>query len=175
MIHFRTALPTDADAIARVHTLSWQKHYRGILTDQYLDHDIQEDRLSEWRSRMQITNPERYTLLAESEGQLCGFACTFLNHDPEWGAYMDNLHVLAKFQGKGIGRRLIQKSAQWVFEQTPDSLFYLWVWAKNTAAKGFYESIGAECHPPKPHQAHDGQTIQAVRCVWRDLNVLKAL
>lgn len=142
MITYRTATPADADAIARLHTQSWQKHYRGMMDDRYLDEDIREERLAEWRKRMSSPNPEQHIVLAIDGEQICGFGCVYLNRDPEWGALLDNLHVLPDWQGRGIARELMQRTGAWVQSQTPDSSYYLYVLAGNQKAIGFYDRMG---------------------------------
>ena len=59
------------------------------------------------------------------EEETVGFACTFLNHDSQYGALVDNLHVLKKYQGLGLGRKLMSLSAEWVRMHDPTSDIYL--------------------------------------------------
>ena len=172
MIQYREATKEDINTIAQIHAKSWQRHYRGILSDQYLDTEVLNDRLSVWQKRFGQLNPKQHIIIAETNRDTCGFACTYLDHDLEWGALLDNLHVLSEFQGKGIGKALIKQSAEWVTKQNPDSTFYLWVWEQNEAAKGFYQKLKAECHSPIPHEAPGGGIANVVRCVWRDLGLL---
>ncbi|PHN03505.1 GNAT family N-acetyltransferase [Flavilitoribacter nigricans] len=144
MITYRTATPDDTTAIARLHTQSWQQHYRGMMSDRYLDEDISAERQAEWQKRMAQPNPEQYILLAMDGEEICGFACVYLNHDPEWGALLDNLHVLPNWQRRGIARQLIYRTAAWVREKTPAAKYHLLVLAGNHNAIKFYDSMGGK-------------------------------
>src|SRR3954470_4253680 len=93
-LQFRRADREDADAIAALHADSWRRHYRGAYSDAFLDGDVVDDRLAVWTERLRSPDPRRSTTLAE-DGGLIGFANTFLDSDPEWGALLDNLHVAA--------------------------------------------------------------------------------
>ena len=51
MVQFREADAQDAAAIAQLHAESWRSAYRGILSDDYLDNQVQSERASLWQSR----------------------------------------------------------------------------------------------------------------------------
>ena len=48
MINYRLAKPEDEAAIAKLHAESWQKHYRGIFSDAYLDEHVVKERADLW-------------------------------------------------------------------------------------------------------------------------------
>jgi hypothetical protein len=124
-VRFRLANPADAAAVAQLHAESWRRHYRGAYSDAFLDGDVVADRLEVWTQRLQAPDPRRCTILAE-EGRLVGFANTFFDHDPTWGA------LLARPEATGL---------------------YLWVLEQNRDAQAFYEACGAKCvdrHPVEP-------------------------
>ncbi len=142
-ISFRLATPQDAVLIAQIHANSWQEHYRGICTDEYLDNEVHEDRSKVWSDRFASANEDQHVLLAiGDERQVLGFVCTYLNYHKEYGAYLDNLHVVTQYQGLGLGRSLMREAARWVASHEPDSSLYLHVLDKNEAAIVFYERIG---------------------------------
>ena len=175
MVHFRTATKEDAKAIALLHAKSWQRHYRNMLPDEYLDNEVIEDRKDVWQQRMMQPDDNQYIILAEKESILCGFACTYAKHDEKWGALLDNLHVLSEYQGLGIGKQLIKNTADWLIEKQLDQQLYLWVLEQNLPAIGFYQRIGAICYPPVDQKSPDGGIVKAIRCVWPDLNILSSL
>ncbi|HEY2465704.1 MAG TPA: hypothetical protein VGI32_16715, partial [Steroidobacteraceae bacterium] len=91
----RTAELADADAIARLHAHSWQTAYRGILSDDFLQGPLPENRRVLWRSRLSnAEGADQFILVDEHEGAIRVFACAFLEADPEWGCLLDNLHVV---------------------------------------------------------------------------------
>ncbi len=172
MIEYREASSKDVRAVAYLHAQNWQHHYRGFLTDHYLDHEVLEDRIRVWQERLSKPPANQLVLLAIDEDQLIGFACIYANHDPEYGAFLDNLHVIPGYQRRGIGRELMRRTAAWVYKQDPKSPYYLWVLAENYQAKGFYEKYGAFLEDPIMGDNPDGSQSKIVRCVWKDINVL---
>ncbi len=171
MITYREARASDVRAIAALHAKSWQIAYRGILEDDFLAGPVLDDRQAVWEKRYAEPNPQQFTLLAEEEGKLIGFACTFLDHDPQWGAILDNLHVDPAGQGKGVGRALIKKSAAWVKQEAPGSPFFLWVFTKNVKATRLYLHLGGKNVEEKPLDGPGGFS-PAYRMVWEDPQVL---
>lgn len=163
---FREANSTDWLAIATLHAQSWQQHYKGILSDTYLEKEVLEERKSLWKERMETSDSKRYILLVEEDNELIGLACTYLEKDPVYGALLDNLHVATKKQGFGLGRHLIQASAQWVSEQQPDSAFYLWVFEQNEKAIAFYERMGGKIVERKEEKTFGGSVAMICRVVW---------
>jgi ribosomal protein S18 acetylase RimI-like enzyme len=172
-VKYRYANSRDVEAIATLHADSWRRHYRGAYSDSFLDGDVLADRLSVWSAR--FTQPaqwEQCTILAEENGAIAGFAHTFLEYDPEWGALLDNLHVRHDLKRSGIGARLMTETARAVIERTPSSGLYLWVLEGNKAAQAFYEARGGKRAGSKTSDAPGGGTIAAFRYVWPDPSVL---
>lgn len=172
MITYRTATVTDTAAIAQLHARSWQQHYRGMMSDRYLDEDIEAERLSVWKKRMSQPDPSQYIVLAEDKGQLCGFACVYLNHDPVWGALLDNLHVSPYRQRQGIARELVRRTAAWVQEKTPDSKYHLTVLAGNSNAIKAYERLGGKRVKTFLHAVPYDREELVHLYVWEDLKTL---
>ncbi|MEL6926099.1 MAG: GNAT family N-acetyltransferase [Bacteroidota bacterium] len=167
-MQFRTATPSDAPTLARLHTLSWQNSYRGILTDQYLDHDIHADMQQKWSKRFANPNPKQWALIASDAAEEVGFVCTLLAADLKWGALLDNLHVLKSQQGKGLGAYLLYASAKWVEASSPDSGMYLWVYVDNPAVQ-FYENMGGVRKERITVDNPGGGQADIYRYVWDDL------
>ena len=149
---FRLAGPADARAVAELHADSWRRHYRGAYSDSFLDGEVVADRLAVWTDRLREPDPRRVTILAEDDG-LIGFANTFLDNDPMWGALLDNLHVADGHKRRGIGSRLMALTAKAVLERAGGKGLYLWVLEQNGDAQAFYAAHGASCagrHPAEP-------------------------
>ncbi len=171
-ITFRTATKEDRESIARLHARSWQLHYRGMLRASYLEKEVLSDRLAIWLKRFTVVDPKQYILIAEVDGQLCGFVSVYLNSDPQWGALIDNLHVEKEWQGRGLGRQLMQQSAKWVKQQQPHSTLYLWVLAQNKAAIVFYERMGGHFQEQLVDDLPGGGQGLLNRYIWTHLNQL---
>lgn len=145
LVQFRFARPSDAGAIAALHTDSWRRHYRGAYSDAYLDGDIDADRTAVWTARLSTASKRNHTVLAEEHGEVVGFIHTILGEDPVWGALLDNLHVAYGHKREGIGARLVKLTAEFVADQAPGSGFYLWVLEQNKSAQAFYQALGGTC------------------------------
>jgi GNAT superfamily N-acetyltransferase len=169
---YRKATGNDTEKIALLHAQSWQQHYRGILSDKFLDGDVGENRLATWESRLQHPAENQYVILAEEKDILCGFACVFADDDPLWGALLDNLHVVATKKGQGIGTKLLKLAAQWAYHRNPATNFYLWVFEKNSSARRFYEGLGAVNYEVVSHENPGGGSANACRYVWTDVRKL---
>ncbi len=139
-LELRVAGSSDAQAIARLHADSWRRHYRGAYSDAFLDGDVVEDRLAVWTDRLREPDPRRCTLLAEDDGRLIGFANTFFDDHPTWGALLDNLHVADGYKRRGIGSQLLDAAARALIERATG--LYLWVQEQNVDARAFYEARG---------------------------------
>jgi ribosomal protein S18 acetylase RimI-like enzyme len=173
-VQYREVTADDAAAIAGLHAESWRRHYRGAFLDSYLDGDLFADRMAEWTGRLAQDGPPRYTVAGFlDDGTLAGFAHTFLDADPVWGAFLDNLHVRHDLKRQGVGARLMTETARAVLGRRPSSGLYLWVLEQNTAAQAFYQAQGGR---PVEHQLAGpfpgGGHAYSYRYAWHDLSSL---
>jgi ribosomal protein S18 acetylase RimI-like enzyme len=145
LLVFRPADAADADAIAALHADSWRRHYRGAYADAFLDGDVEADRRALWTDRLSRRAGPGRTVVATCGRVLVGFAHTFLDEDPRWGALLDNLHVAHGYQRQGVGARLVQLSADAIVSETPGSGLYLWVLEQNATGQAFYQALGGRC------------------------------
>jgi GNAT superfamily N-acetyltransferase len=170
---FRRATGGDAEAIASLHTESWRDVYQGILPDSYLDSQITDERVNLWKSRFSSLASDRLlVVLTESPGELVGFACVLLDEDPQWGACLDNLHVLPRWRSRGVGRLLFGRVAQWVMSTEPGWPIHLWVFEANLGARRFYSALGGEVVGHQKKEVLKGIEISSVLYLWRDLEEL---
>ena len=141
MANFRIAEEKDAERIAHLHAISWQRTYRGNFRDEFLDGDVFSDRGRVWRER--LTNPAENQLVyvVEEHHNTCGFICAFGGHDPRWGSFIDNLHVDKAYQGRGIGYGLMTEAGSWLSARFAKAAVYLIVWESNPSCL-FYERLG---------------------------------
>lgn len=160
--------PADAEAVAALHAASWRSAYRGILPDDYLDHEVVADRQAVWRERLLGTpGAPAFGIVAEDVGgQPIGFVYVWPQHDPVWGSFIDNLHVHPDRKGGGIGRQLLQAVAQELGPAHHQPVF-LWVLDANEAAKRFYARMGAEFAEQAIAPPFGGVSLPEWRCVWR--------
>ena len=169
---YREATLQDSEPIAQLHARSWQAHYRGILREEFLNSQVQENRLQLWQSRLENPQPSQYVLVARQEDKLCGFACVYFNEDPVWGSLLDNLHVSVDYKRQGLGTHLLKAAASWAYRQDPAIPFYLWVYAQNESARKFYERLGGVNSQTQVVDNPGGGQAVACRYVWRQVNQL---
>jgi ribosomal protein S18 acetylase RimI-like enzyme len=141
-IRYRTADAHDAAPIARIHAESWRRHYRGAYTDAYLDGNVYDERSAHWAEQLQSIQDHQFTIVAELDGRIAGFAHTRLDEDPRWGALLHNLHVSDELKRRGVGRALMAETARVLEQRRPVSGIYLWVLKQNIDAQAFYRAQG---------------------------------
>lgn len=171
-MELRLAEYKDFERIAHLHAESWKRHYRGILSNSYLDEEVLDDKLLIWQTR--LTNPpfNQHIVLAEEGGLLIGFACIFGNHDFERGTFIDALHVDDAYRGRGIGKQLLLKVAEWHQHYFKDSGLYLEVVSQNTSAIQFYRHIGAQECQERTWQAPGGTEVMEKVLRWSSAQAL---
>jgi ribosomal protein S18 acetylase RimI-like enzyme len=104
--------------------------------------------------------------LAIDSANLVGFVCTYGAHDPRWGSLVDNLHVAHSFKRHGIGSALMRQAGAWLASRFPDLAVYLLVLEANTAARRFYESLGARNTEVSTMETHGGAMVRSCRYTW---------
>jgi GNAT superfamily N-acetyltransferase len=177
-LSFRTARREDAQAVAELHADSWQRHYRGAYSDAFLDGEPSGYLTHLWTDRLTTPPPQAHTILAEHDGELVGLAHTLLDHDPTWGALVDNLHVTHRLKGQGIGTQLLALTARAVRDRSSSSGLYLWVLEQNATAQAFYTARGgtrvesATVPPPGGNPTRLNGQPTCLRYAWRDPSTL---
>jgi GNAT superfamily N-acetyltransferase len=178
-LRFRAAGQGDAQAIAALHTDSWQRHYRIAYSDAFLDDEAPGFLLGLWTRRLAAPDPGHRTILAEldqADGgrELVGLAHTVLDDNPTWGALLDNLHVRYGLKRQGVGTRLLGLTARAVLAARPGSGLYLWVLERNAGARAFYDARGGTCvesvevKPPGGDPARLKGKPRGLRYTWPD-------
>ncbi|NOH83687.1 GNAT family N-acetyltransferase [Vibrio sp. 03-59-1] len=156
----------DYERIAQLHAQSWKQYYKGILGDEYLEHDVLDDRLVIWQTR--LINPpfNQHVLLIEEGGLLCGFICAFGNHDFERGTIIDALHIDENYHGRGLGSKLLDEMSAWIEQYFSGSGVYLEVMAENHPAVEFYESLGGQKSVDRLWNAPCGNKVNELVYTW---------
>jgi ribosomal protein S18 acetylase RimI-like enzyme len=173
----RVAGPADAENIALLHTDNWRRHYRGALSDAFLDDDLFADRLSVWSRRLAAPS-HAMTVIAEDDAGLAGFVHVVFDDDERWGSLIDNLHVAHDRKGTGLGKALLIRGAEAAAEQATNPGFYLWVLEQNVAAQGFYQAVGGAfvekttALPPGGASSRYNGNPGTIRVAWPDASVL---
>lgn len=172
MIQLRQAQPKDYVAIAKLHADNWKLHYRGILSDNYLDNEVDYDRLNTWQQRLLSPTVNQFVTVATSSDIVIGFCCFYLDDDPIFGSLIDNLHVSLDSQKSGIGKRLIKEAAKYISNNATNKKMYLWVYESNLNARLAYEKLGGLNFETVDKENHDGTTSRSCRVIWTDTSEL---
>ncbi len=89
--------------------------------------------------------PAVFAHVAEQDGAVAGFALWFLNYST-WlgrhGIWLEDLYVTPRLRGTGLGRALLAELARICVRSGYGRLDW-WVLDWNSAARGFYTSLGA--------------------------------
>lgn len=130
---------TDLVPVSRIFQRSWQKAYKGMIPDRYLDH-LQPDG---WVSNLQELH--RRTLVLIDNDEYVGVCCYGPTRDEQIqdaiGGEIIALYLLPEYMHHGYGRYLIL-AAQKALRQMGYTLVCLWVLKDNMSARSFYEKNG---------------------------------
>lgn len=168
----RSATIDDFQKIADLNTASWRFAYRAALSEEYLAGDVESDQTQLWESRLTSPTKNQHILLAEEAGYLVGFACVYVGENPQWGSYLNNIHVAHASQGAGVGRQLLNAVAGLCSKSCHGGL-YLWVLQSNVKAQGFYARHGAQNAGADIWEAPGGTTAPVFRFVWESIDLLQ--
>src|SRR5437868_3572598 len=114
MVEIRSAALNDLEGIAKVHVDTWRTTYQGIVPADFLDRLSYEKRAAMWRDVIQRATPKEHLLVAtDTEGKVIGFTAGGTNRAPEhpFDGELFAIYLLKEHQGRGIGRRLFQATA----------------------------------------------------------------
>jgi GNAT superfamily N-acetyltransferase len=146
-IAVRSATPDDAVAIARVHVLSWQAAYRGLIPDPILDQLSIARRTEFWRGVIDGRGDD-HVFVADVDGVVAGFASTGPARDDDLatgaGAGAGELYaiyLLPEAWSFGAGRAMLD-AASADLAARGFRLLVLWVLTDNARGRRFYEAAG---------------------------------
>lgn len=138
----------DAEAIARVHTLSWQTSYKGIMPQDFLDSLSIEKRTE--RRREILTTGRMIALVAERENQIIGFCDAGEAREENDGAQSElyAIYLLEEHKGQGAGTLLFEEATRRLKARGFKDMV-LWALDANDRAGKFYEKMGGKLHTRK--------------------------
>nr|BFF17925.1 GNAT family N-acetyltransferase [Promicromonospora thailandica] len=138
VVRLRTATPSDAAAVARVHHTTWVTTYGSILPPEFWATATFERRVATWQRW--LANGAA-PLLAETDDEVVGIAMAgeaVEQEDvlPVRDRQLYLLYVLAAYHGTGVGQALLDAVVP------PGTPAQLWVAEDNPRARRFYERNG---------------------------------
>ena len=141
----REGSTADASLLGRLHATSWQMTYKGIMSDDFLASRVFAEREAHWQQKMRDWDPAHGDIrIAELDGEPIAFVTIVDDREPQYGVYLDHLHVMPGHKGTGAGKRLIALAEQWARSRGARQM-YLLAWEANLPARGFYEHLGWYC------------------------------
>lgn len=141
----RVAALADVPGIARVHVDSWRTTYAGLIPDSILA-NISLERRTQNMERFIRSQPENATTyVVEEGGGIVGFAQCGPNRDLEtdsaFSGELYGIYLLQEWQGKGLGKQLVQAVARFLLSHRVESMI-VWALANNLPACSFYKALG---------------------------------
>ncbi|MAY79708.1 MAG: GNAT family N-acetyltransferase [Deltaproteobacteria bacterium] len=135
----RVASPNDAPAIAVIHVVTWQRVYRGIMSDAFLDSLQPWQRESMWQ-RVLSEGSEQVHVCSGPAG-IVGFSSAGPCRDSTTVAEIYAIYVHPYQWGQGYGWVLFSESCAAMLRRGFEHLV-LWVATENDQARAFYERAG---------------------------------
>ena len=171
-MRIKQATILDIDTISSIHSKSWKNAYRGILSNEYLDTEVESEHISLWQKRLSSEDQTNKLILLAYKIEIpVGFMCVVLGGDRNLGSCLDNLHVLPDYRGQRIGLRLFVEAARWTRKEQMCQLMHLWVLEENYKARSFYNSLQGKIVDRKLSKF--GQCEVPVLCyLWDNLSAI---
>lgn len=168
LIEIRPATASDLLAICDLQIDSWRSTYRGFVTDQFLDVDVENILGAHWA---EMPGQRWLVETVWVDNQLGGFIA--VESELSCDAYVDNLHVADWAQGQGLGRKLMARAAKAISAQGNVGL-WLTVIADNYGSRAFYRRIGGN-EGAEMTQDMFGQPVRCLPVRWNNLSKLAQL
>lgn len=172
MFVIRPAKVGDASAIAQVQVDTWRTAYKDLMSAETLANMSVEQSTANWQHGIQRDG--RICYVATVDDVVVGFAYGARCRDEALEAQGFDGEIYALYvrdaqQNNGVGRRLINASAQELYATGYTSMA-IWVLKSNMPARGFYEKMGGIFIEEKTINVR-GQDLVEVAYGWADLSV----
>jgi ribosomal protein S18 acetylase RimI-like enzyme len=138
----RSATAQDLHAIALLHVSTWQKAYRGVVPQPYLDQLSVDARQAAWADIFEKGGSE--LSVAEDSGEILGFISYGKSRDNDASGNTGEIYaiyVAPQHWSTGIGWGLLQYSWQ-DLNNRAFTCAAVWVLVENARAIRFYERAG---------------------------------
>ncbi len=140
MIELRKAVAGDGVRIASTRQKVWDATYRGIYPDEMIDQFSLDWHAARDEKRIADKDVQSYLVL---DGDSCVGYYVFgdVTHSGEF--WLMSLYLLPQYQGRGLGKRIMQVIADYARNQGCRNMF-LYCDPQNTNALGFYAHLGGK-------------------------------
>lgn len=142
----RLAALGDAAAIAEIHVQSWQRAYRGLLPQDFLDSLNPTQRTARWRDFITNQDPPGTAVVVIADHEKIhgfGHVCPSRDDDEQRPLVgeLASIYLRPNTWGQGLGRQLIGHCLG-LLTEAGNTAAMLWVLEGNARAIRFYEANG---------------------------------
>ena len=136
-IIIRNAETEDVRQIAEILVEDWQKAYRGIMDDAFLD-AMNADQ----RYEIEVKRYEKYIVAANGR-EILGYAWLETMDDETADCEVIALYVRYAERNKGIGKLLMEHAVR-SFKEAGRKKMIVWCLKENYESRKFYEKVGGK-------------------------------
>ncbi len=147
-IQIREAKREDAEAMAALTAAAWQTAYTGVIDAAYIATRTAEYYTPKFQTR--IAERQWKILVAEAEGHVVGYATGDFLSAGSADCEVKGLYVHSQYQGKGIGRRLLDAMRQH-FQALGCQHMIVWS-TRGAKNNGFYRRMGGVAEEEKEEE-----------------------
>jgi ribosomal protein S18 acetylase RimI-like enzyme len=131
----------DAAGIAKIHVETWRSHYRGQISDDYLNNISVEKRTIDWIKTLSKIEKDDATFIFKEEGKIFGFCRVGHSRDADIEKSRDRgelyaIYVYPSKQNQGIGSALLLTGLNFLHKNHFKTVT-LWVLKSNLSAINF--------------------------------------
>ncbi len=162
----------DCDRVSAIRIRGWQRAYRGLMPQSYLDSlSVAEDaalRRERFTRAADGGGGEVVNLVAERGGAVVGWAALGPYREGEvrtGDAELYAIYVSGDHLGSGVGHALLEESVRRAGTRGQARRMYLWVLRENAPARGFYERAGFRPDGTEEPFEVEGTAVPEVRYV----------
>ena len=137
MIIVRKAEKEDVMQISEILVEDWQKAYRGIIADDFLDSMSAENRYE-----IEVRRYDKFLVAADGD-EILGYAWLEAAGDETADCEIIALYVRYAKRNNGIGKLLMQHAVRY-FRETGKKKMIIWCLKENHESRRFYEKVGGK-------------------------------
>ena len=137
MIIVRKAEKEDVMQISEILVEDWQKAYRGIIADDFLDSMSAENRYE-----IEVRRYDKFLVAADGD-EILGYAWLEAAGDETADCEIIALYVRYAKRNNGIGKLLMQHAVRY-FRETGKKKMIIWCLRENHESRRFYEKVGGK-------------------------------
>ena len=171
-IDLRSAGAGDAEGIAAVHHEASRQSLAEVLPSEVADDFTLDKRRVLWTGLFGSEDGLPSVEVAVHDAEVLGFAWWRRLDAAAYDAEVISIHVRPDAQRRGLGRRLMGRTAERMAEIGAAS-GYLWVFEANPSARRFYEALGGRL-VDRGREVYGAHCLPIVAYAWKPLGSLRA-